>query len=83
MNKKAIFNWSGGKDSAFALYKVLKEDEYSIYSLLTSVNADTKRISMHGVRFELLQLQAGNIGIPLKTFSLRQLRTIHSTKPSC
>ncbi len=68
--KQAIFNWSGGKDSAFALHQVLSEKKYHVQSLLTSVNHETKRISMHGVRLELLKMQAESIGLPLKTFSL-------------
>ena len=62
---KAIFSWSGGKDSAYALYKVLQEKLFDVKYLLTSVNANLRRISMHGVREELLELQASSIGIPL------------------
>ena len=36
--KQAIFNWSGGKDSALALYHVLKDDEFDINQLVTTVN---------------------------------------------
>ena len=63
--EKAIFCWSGGKDSALALYKVLQEDKFEIIALLTTLNATFKRISMHGVREELLDLQAKSIGLPL------------------
>lgn len=62
---KAIFNWSGGKDSSMALYKVLKEGKYEVRALLTTVSEQYKRVSMHGVREELLDLQAESIGIPL------------------
>lgn len=62
---KAIFSWSGGKDSSYALYKVLQENTYEVMYLLTTVNQKVKRISMHGVREELLQQQAESIGIPL------------------
>lgn len=63
--KKVIFCWSGGKDSALALYHVLKSNEYDVIALLTTVNQTYKRISMHGVREELLEQQASSIGIPL------------------
>jgi len=63
--KKAVFNWSGGKDSAFALWKILTQKEYSIQTLLTSVNRKFNRISMHGVRRELLEKQILSIGLPL------------------
>jgi len=62
---KAIFSWSGGKDSACCLHKVLAEDLFDVKYLLTSLNANFKRISMHGVREELLDAQAESIGIPL------------------
>ena len=51
--KKAIFCWSGGKDSAYALYKVIIEKEFEIVSLLTTVNSEFGRITMHGVKESL------------------------------
>ena len=62
---KAIFSWSGGKDSAYCLNKVLSEGLYEVQYLLTSLNGQFKRVSMHGVREELLDVQAESIGIPL------------------
>ncbi len=51
MNKpKAIFCWSGGKDSAYCLHKVLLEQLFDVEYLLITVNETQKRISMHGVR---------------------------------
>ena len=63
--KKAIFCWSGGKDSAYCLNKVLEEKSFDVKYLLTTLNGKFKRISMHGVREELLDAQAESIGIPL------------------
>jgi uncharacterized protein (TIGR00290 family) len=63
--EKAIFCWSGGKDSAYCLTKVLEEKLFDVRYLLTTLNSSFKRISMHGVREELLNLQAESIGIPL------------------
>jgi uncharacterized protein (TIGR00290 family) len=63
--EKCIFCWSGGKDSALALYKVVQENKYEVVALLTTLNATFKRISMHGVREELLEKQAASIGLPL------------------
>jgi len=62
--QKAIFNWSGGKDSALCLHKTLTGGS-TVSCLLTSVNSRYQRVSMHGVRVELLEQQALNIGIPL------------------
>ncbi len=50
--KKSYFNWSTGKDSALALYKILQQKEYNVEKLLTSVNSDFERVSMHGLREE-------------------------------
>lgn len=62
---KAIICWSGGKDCAYCLHKILLEGQYDLKYLLTTVNAGYKRISMHGIREELLDVQAESIGIPL------------------
>jgi len=65
MKPKAIFNWSSGKDSALALYKTLRENKFEITALLTSINAEFQRISMHGVHVSLLEKQAESLGFPL------------------
>ena len=70
MSNKSIFNWSGGKDSALALYKILQNDDYHIGCLLTSVNKEYQRISMHGIRKELLIQQAQSIGLPLEIIEI-------------
>ena len=62
--EKVLFSWSGGKDSALCLYYAMKK--YKIVALVTTVNQEYKRISMHGVREELLIAQADSIGIPLE-----------------
>lgn len=67
---KAYFNWSGGKDSALALWKVLAEKEFNVEYLLTSMNSFHDRVSMHGVRRNLLEAQAASINIPLATIEL-------------
>ena len=62
---KTYFNWSSGKDSSLALYHVLQNKEFDISQLITTVNRDYNRVSMHGLRVELLDRQAESIGIPL------------------
>ncbi|OMQ08982.1 diphthine--ammonia ligase [[Flexibacter] sp. ATCC 35103] len=74
--KKAIFNWSSGKDSALALYKILQNPDFKIEYLLTSVNQQFQRISMHGVRVELLEAQAKSIGLPLKIMQIPEMPTM-------
>ena len=76
MTKKALFNWSSGKDSALALYKTLQNPDYEISCLLTSVNQQFQRVSMHGIRISLLQEQAKSIGIPLKIMEIPEMPTM-------
>lgn len=67
---KSVFNWSGGKDSAFALYKVLQSGLYDVVALLTTVNSSSSRSTMHDIPLELLERQASSIGIPLYVINL-------------
>ncbi|MGB2623506.1 MAG: diphthine--ammonia ligase [Candidatus Acidiferrum sp.] len=60
-----LFCWSGGKDSAMALHTLLQREDLHIAALLTTVTETYERISMHGVRRELLERQAHSIGLPL------------------
>jgi uncharacterized protein (TIGR00290 family) len=62
---KAILAWSSGKDSAYALHVARASGEYDIVGLLTTVTEDYARVSMHGVREEILDLQAQRTGLPL------------------
>jgi diphthamide synthase (EF-2-diphthine--ammonia ligase) len=54
MKEKIVFCWSSGKDSAFALHRLRQDERYEIVSLLTTCNEHFQRVSMHGVRLELL-----------------------------
>ena len=62
---KVVFSWSGGKDSALALYELQNSDRYEIVALLTTVADGYRRVSHHGVREELLDRQAEAIGLRL------------------
>jgi uncharacterized protein (TIGR00290 family) len=64
--EKVLVSWSGGKDSAIALYEILKNRNYQICALLTTVTEDYDRISMHGVRRILLERQVSSLGFPLE-----------------
>jgi uncharacterized protein (TIGR00290 family) len=64
--EKVLFTWSGGKDSAMALYQLQMTDGYEIVALLTTVTRDYDRISMHGVRTALLKQQAESLRLPLE-----------------
>jgi uncharacterized protein (TIGR00290 family) len=62
---RALLSWSSGKDSAYTL-KVLREaEEVDVVGLVTTLNAEAGRVSMHAVREQLLDLQAAAVGLPV------------------
>lgn len=66
MREPVLFCWSGGKDSAMALDELRRDPQFEIAALLTTVTEPYNRISMHGVRRELLERQAESLGLPLE-----------------
>lgn len=70
MRKKILMSWSSGKDSAWALYCLQQNPEFEVVGLFTTVNEEFNRVSMHGVRTELVQQQADSLGLPLEIISL-------------
>ncbi|WP_347158454.1 diphthine--ammonia ligase [Pontibacter chitinilyticus] len=75
---KSIFHWSGGKDSALCLYLAQQQNKYDIQHLVTTLSSATRRITMHGVRQELLAQQAQQIGLPLTEVWLPEIADIHT-----
>ncbi|HEX8659233.1 MAG TPA: diphthine--ammonia ligase [Hymenobacter sp.] len=73
MKQPAVFNWSGGKDSALALYKALQSGQYDVQTLLTTISEPDQRISMHGVRVNLLDQQAASLGLPCRKLYLPEM----------
>jgi len=63
---KAILSWSSGKDGAMALYRILASKQFEVVCLLTTLSQPFRRVSMHGVREELLDRQAESLGIALE-----------------
>lgn len=56
--------WSSGKDSAVALWRLQRDPDFEVVGLLTTLTAGYDRVSMHGVRKELLDAQAEALGLP-------------------
>jgi len=69
--EKVLFCWSGGKDSALALNRILRSG-YEVVALLTTFNAHYQRVSMHGIRETLLEKQVDAIGLPLEKVHVSQ-----------
>jgi uncharacterized protein (TIGR00290 family) len=67
---KAALSWSGGKDSALALYEIKLRKDVQIELLLTTVSEEYNRVSMHGIRRNLLIKQAKSINLPLNIIEL-------------
>ena len=63
--KRVWLSWSSGKDSAWALLELERDRAIEVVGLLTTVTATFDRVSMHGVRRELLEAQARAVGLPL------------------
>jgi len=61
---KALISWSSGKDSAFALHEVRRAGEFDVVGALTTVTETFARVSIHGVRQEILRAQCGAAGLP-------------------
>ena len=74
--QKLFFNWSSGKDSALALHYLLQDVQFKVDLLVTTINLPQDRISMHGVRRELLLKQFDSLGIPHKIIGLPENLTM-------
>lgn len=84
---KIFHHWSSGKDSALSLYYLQKKQP--ITKLLTTINAESERVSMHGISKEMLIAQEESLGIEIKQIALdadaslstynKQMETVYRT----
>ncbi len=77
MDSKAFLNWSTGKDAAYALYTLQSTKEYNVIRLMTTVNKSFGRVSMHGIREEVLYRQAASLGLPIDIVYLTETLSLH------
>jgi len=61
--KRTILSWSSGKDSAWTLHVLRQSATHEVVALLTTITRDFDRVSMHGVRRELVEAQAEAAGL--------------------
>jgi uncharacterized protein (TIGR00290 family) len=61
---KALISWSTGKDSAWALHVARRSRQVEVVGLLTTVTPTYGRVSIHGTRESILELQARALGLP-------------------
>jgi uncharacterized protein (TIGR00290 family) len=70
MGTPIVMCWSGGKDSAYALWRLQQDPRFQVAGLLTTVTEGYDLISMHGVRNTLLGAQAAALGLELFTVAI-------------
>ncbi|HEY5970970.1 MAG TPA: ATP-binding protein [Pseudoxanthomonas sp.] len=59
-----LLSWSGGKDAAWTLHR-LRQQGVAVAGLVTTVTAGYERVSMQGIRRDVLHAQAAATGLPL------------------
>src|SRR6516225_7504654 len=70
VKSKILLSWSSGKDSAWALHLLRRQDQYEIAGLVTTVNSAFDRVAMHSTRRALVEQQAEAAGLPLQIVNL-------------
>jgi len=68
--KRVLVSWSSGKDCAWALHLLRQQPDIEVVGLLTTLNAESDRVAMHGTRRAVLDAQAAAAGLPLWTVPL-------------
>ncbi|GEN53613.1 ATP-binding protein [Halobacillus faecis] len=66
MPEKVIVSWSGGKDSALALQKVIDDENYEVAGLFSTISEQSLHLPVHEVSKNLLMKQAAALDQPLK-----------------
>ena len=61
----ALLSWSGGKDAAWTLHALRQCGEAEVVGLVTTITEGHERISMQGIRVEVLRAQAAAAGLPV------------------
>ena len=59
--KKGFVNWSGGKDALMALHQTRKHNELQVDLLLSIINKDSQKSSLHEIPLHLLKKQAESL----------------------
>jgi uncharacterized protein (TIGR00290 family) len=68
--RTVAFHWSGGKDSALGLSVLLAQGDVVVDRLVTTIHPARSESTVHGLPVQLLQAQAGSLGLPLQTIPL-------------
>ena len=65
MKQEILLSWSGGKDAAWTLHALRQRDDVEVVGLLTTLTEGFDRISMQGIRREVLHAQAAAADLPV------------------
>ena len=57
--------WSGGKDAAWTLHTLRQRDDVEVVALLTTLTEGFDRVSMQGIRRDVLHAQADAAKLPV------------------
>lgn len=68
--EKVLMFWSGGKDSALALYELRQDPKYEVVGLITTLNREKNRVPFHGIPDVLILEQAKLLKLPLQRIFL-------------
>lgn len=68
--EKVLMFWSGGKDSALALYELSQNPDYEVVGLITTFDRQTNRVPFHGIPDTLVLEQAKLLKLPLQRIFL-------------
>lgn len=60
-----LLSWSGGKDSAWTLHALRQDPSWRVCGLVTTLTEGYDRISIHGLRHEILLAQAEAAELPV------------------
>lgn len=70
VKRKILLSWSSGKDSAWALHVLRRQNEFEVVGLITTVNSAFERVAMHSTRRALVEMQAQAAGLQLTAIPL-------------
>ncbi|WP_343160884.1 ATP-binding protein [Thermomonas sp. HDW16] len=65
MRTPVLLSWSGGKDAAWTLHVLRQRDDVEVVALVTTITDEYERISMQGIRVDVLHAQARATGLPV------------------
>ncbi|MEM9025237.1 MAG: ATP-binding protein, partial [Bacteroidota bacterium] len=71
-------SWSSGKDAAMALHHLQGDPAVDVQRLLTTITGHRNRVTMHGLRRELLERQVAQLDVPLTVVNMPEQPTMEA-----